>query len=509
MNASLIKFFLLFFTFTTLAFAEQRPIRISISSVPNALNPFFSTDANSQDINRLIHLSLLDIDENMDLICIACESFYEKMEGEKQIVGFKLKKDLSFWDNTPLTSDNVKNTVAFYLDKAIGSVFKTSFHEIIDVRIKNSHHLELVYSRYDVGHIFSLLLLKIMKLKSPDLELSYENMLGAGAYVIEEKTPLAIHLKPRDTTRPPIIFKVVRDETTMALKILNKEVDLSVANISPRKYLWLKKHGGNEIKFWQKPSTNFLYMGVNHKSPTLKELKIRKALTHLLPIHDVLEHKIKGTATISTGFFSPSFKSMHQELPEYEYSKEKAEKLLAEMGYKKGDSGFFEKDGKPLTFMLKISNNKSAEELGHTFAGLLKKSGIKINVVTMEWGTFMRDIIAGRFDLMIGQWIGINGPNILKYVLYSKSAPPYGGNRGQFQNAEFDALVEKALASTDRKKIYDYYKEAQRVANKEIGTINLWHPNILWIGRPCLKNVQVYPSGSMHALLKVQNECTD
>jgi peptide/nickel transport system substrate-binding protein len=109
----------------------------------------------------------------------------------------------------------------------------------------------------------------------------------------------------------------------------------------------------------------------------------------------------------------------------------------------------------------------------------------------------------------MGQWIGINGPNILKYVLYSKSIPPLGANRGQFVSQKFDLLIEKALASSNRQEIYQYYKEAQRVANEEIAYINLWHPNILWIGRNCLSNVKLFPSGSAHPLKVIQNNCVD
>ena len=69
-------------------------ITIGITSVPMNLDPFFATDANSQNINRLSHLALIDFDEKMSLECQACASYKEYINKDNHRINIKLKRDL-------------------------------------------------------------------------------------------------------------------------------------------------------------------------------------------------------------------------------------------------------------------------------------------------------------------------------------------------------------------------------------------------------------------------------
>ncbi len=73
---------------------SQEKINIAISAAPNNLNPFFSTDANSQNINRLVHKSLIDFNQKMQFECKACRTYSESMVGSKQVLKFSLREDL-------------------------------------------------------------------------------------------------------------------------------------------------------------------------------------------------------------------------------------------------------------------------------------------------------------------------------------------------------------------------------------------------------------------------------
>lgn len=100
-------------------------IRVALSSAPNNLSPFYSTDANSQNINRLVHLSLVDFNANMQFQCVLCESFTERMEGDKHVLVFKLRSGMSFSDGAPVTvRDIVQSWKYFAKDEKINSTFK-------------------------------------------------------------------------------------------------------------------------------------------------------------------------------------------------------------------------------------------------------------------------------------------------------------------------------------------------------------------------------------------------
>ena len=99
-----IFFFLVTMTLSVISFASQGKgkspeLKVALSSFPQSLkNPFFATDSNSQNVHRLVHISLTDIGPNMDFACRLCESYEEEVKGNKHHLVFKLKKGLKFWD---------------------------------------------------------------------------------------------------------------------------------------------------------------------------------------------------------------------------------------------------------------------------------------------------------------------------------------------------------------------------------------------------------------------------
>jgi len=488
---------------------SAKSINIAISSAPSNLSPFYATDANSQNINRLIHLTLTDFTKKMNFECRLCSSFKERMEGKKHIINFKLRDNVKFWDGTKVSAVDVYNSWEYFTDtNFIKSKFALGLSRIKDVRVLNSNEVELVYDEYNPDNLSDLALLKIVKIDKKDVanNIGYEKIVGAGPYRISKSTELEVVLSPVVEGASELIFKVVKDETTLALKLMNKEIDLSLATVSPRKNFWLKENV-KDISFHNVEGTNLIYLGVNHKNEFLKDLKVRKAISLLIPREKIIKYKLKNTATPASSFFSEAFSSLHVKDGEDPYDPKQSELLLKEAGFKKGEDGIWVKGSKKLALTFRVSNNKNTIETVETMKDFLKKGGISINISVQEWGTFYRNLKQGNFDLAIGQWVGFTGPAILRFVFHSESIPPNGANRGFYVNKEFDSFIDKATTELDEKKRNNYYKKALEISNREYSYINLWHPNIIWIGRKCLKNLDVQPNGSFLPLLKMVNDC--
>lgn len=484
-------------------------LNVAISSAPNNLNPFFSTDANSQNINRLVHITLTDFNKSMKFSCRLCKSYSERVEGGKHIISFLLRDDVFFWDGTLVTASDVKNSVEYYANDAdIKSIFRFAFGKISDVRIIDKNSVELVYDKFSLENLSNLALLKILKIKKvKGQKIGVPEIIGAGPYKYEKILPLRVDLTPaRGQNLKKLSFKVVKDETTLALKILNEEIDISLANISPRKLFWLKKQKSG-LAFDEIQSSNYVYMGINHRDDLLKDRQIRKAIAHLIPREDILKYKLKDTAVISNGFMSKAFSSYYRDLKFDEFDPVKSNQILSQLGYKKNSDGFYEKDGKVLKLDWKVSNNSATVELVRTIKSYLNKNGIDLDVTTMEWGTFMKSVKTGNFDIMIGRWVGFTGPDIMNYVFHSKSLPPKGANRGAYINKELDEILDKAEAEVEEKNRADLYAKAQQILNQDYAYVNLWHPKIIWIRRKCLGDLSPWPNGSFLPLLEVKPKC--
>ncbi len=482
-------------------------INIAISAAPNNLVPFYSTDANSQNINRLVHASLVDFNEKMTFVCIACESFSEKMQGEKQVFTFKLKENLTFSDGTKVTADDVKKSYEYFAkNEKIKSTFNGAYEAIEAVRVLNVKDVEITFKTFSLENLSNLSLLKILKVKDLSKEsVEVQDIIGCGEYVIKSVEPLEIVVEPRDQTRPTLDFKVVKDETTLALKLINKEIDLSVANMSPRKIFWLKSK--KEIKVWEIPSGNFQFMGLNHKRELFQDRRVRQALSLLIPREEILKYKLKNTAALSNGMFSPAFGEMYENIPVEKQNIEGARALLKSAGWTLNKNGILEKNGKIFEIDWKVSNNKASIEIVEVLKSFFEKEGIIVNVSIQEWGTYMSAFKAGKFDIVIGQWVGFTGPDMLKFVFYSTNTPPKGGNRVGYNNLEVDKVLDLATIETNAQKRNTYYKNALRIINEDYANVNLWHPNIIWISRNCLSDITLESTGSFYPLLKLEKNC--
>jgi peptide/nickel transport system substrate-binding protein len=485
-------------------------VSLALSSSPSNLSPFSSTDANSQNLNRLVHLSLTDFGKDMRFVCRLCKSFEQRFEDEKHIIRFHLDPTAKFWDGTAVTAIDVKKSWQYFTEeKKIKSIFRFAFSSIKDVIVIDEKTVDLVYKEFSLENLSNLALLKIIKIeKYKELEsVELEDIVGAGPYKYKDIKTLEISLNPLREDLPELIFKVVRDETTLALKLMNKEIDLSLAKMSPRKENWLKKKSG-DLNFWSVPGATYVYLGLNHQSSFLSEKLGRLALAHLIPKKELVKYKLKGSATLATGLFSKAFEDFYLQDSGPEYNPEVASKILSEMGYTKDDKGFWKKDGKNISLDWKVSNNKSTIEVVEVIKNYLNQNGLVVNLTIQEWGTFMRSVKSGDFDIVMSQWVGFTGPDMLKFVFHSESTPPKGGNRGHFIDKEFDKLLNRAQGERDQTLRMKFYKKAAKRANSELAYINMWHPDVTWIGRDCIELANgIHSNGNFMALLSLNYEC--
>ena len=494
----LVKLVLLITLYVVNVHAEE--IRIGITSVPLNVSPFYATDANSQNINRITHLSLIDFDQEMQTTCDACLEYSESIKPGSHTISFKLKKDLKFWNGDEVKAEDVKNSYKYFIDPKIKSNHARAFRNIGEIKIVGDFEFRIQFKSFSVENLNNLTLLKIIKKDSSG------KIIGCGDYRVTSKSPLGVKLKPvRKLTRPDLFFKVVKDETTLALKIVNKELHLSLGGISPRKYMWLKKNSKNFI-FDELPGTNYKYISFNHKNEDLGKLKVRKAISSLIPRREILKYKLHGTAVLSKGLFSPSFKKFFIDSQNYRFDPGKAKRLLEEEGYKKKDGSWFFGNRK-MKLEWKVSNNKSTIEIVNLFKDSIRSFGIEVNVTVQEWGTFMKNVKRGHFDMIMGQWIGFTGPDMMHFIWHSDSLPPKGANRGHYLNKEFDRLVNLSTTELDEKKRIAGYKEAQRLAENDFAYLGMWHPNITWIRSKCVKGAKIYPNGGFLGLRELKLVC--
>ncbi len=469
-------------------------LNVAIGSSPNNLDPYYATDANSQDINRLIHLSLVDASIDMQTICRACLKFEStKLESGKHRIRFWIKSNLLFQDQSLVKVTDIVESVKRLKSKSDAPI-PALFQNLIEEKEYDPQVVDIFFEDYRPENLTNLSLLKIEKWKG-------DKRIPAGDYSVINKTENEIIISNNKQT---INFKVVGDETTAALKILNNEIDLIATTISPRKSFWLSQQ--EKIIQFEKEGSNYVYISPQHKHPDLKHRNVRRALSHLIPRALLAKYKMKGTVALSQGMFSKAFVDLNLADKPVEFDTAKAEQLLKKEGYSKV-KGKWIKGERVLKFTLKVSNKKHIIELAKAIAPYWKDFGIDLSIQSLEWGSFYRDLKLGNYDLALGQWIGFVGPDQMGFTFLRSSIPPGGANRGFYEDELFDKTYNQALAAPSEEKALELYKKAYKRLIENEAYISLWHPKIIWLARDCIKKLELYPTGNFLAFETLEHDC--
>jgi peptide/nickel transport system substrate-binding protein len=499
----------------SLVASSQEYINVAISSSPNNLNPLSSSDSSSQNINRLVHRSLIELDEKLNPICDLCESFQELHQelkkGGKYSIKFILKKNIKFWNNEEVSAHSIKQALEYYQsdDKKFNSIFRQSFLNIEKIIIHNNYQFELIYKNYSIDYLSDLNLLKIIKISNTQNEkIELQDIVGCGDYTIKSLKPneITIHPLSHISHLLPLKFKVVSDETTLALKILKKEIDISLANLSPRKFFWLEKQNAS-LKFFQQESSSYQYIAFNFKKPLMADLNVRKAIKLILPIEDLINLKLRGTVKIASSFMSPLLGDFNLESEKQDVVKNTLSDRVIAANKLLDQAGLNLVNGARFTIDWIVPNNKQSMELVNTFKFYLDKINIKVNIHTQEWGTYLKSLKDGRFDIFMGSWIGFLNPGIMRLALHQDMCSPYGRNRGCYQNSEFSKLVDKALETNEKIKRDKIFLQALEIVNRELPYIHLWHPNTQVITQGCIELDVNYPNGNFLILKTARKNC--
>jgi len=204
--------------------------------------------------------------------------------------------------------------------------------------------------------------------------------------------------------------------------------------------------------------------------------------------------------------YSKAFEDLNLPNEPIKYDQEKAKELLLKEGYV-FENGRWKNEDHQLEFTLKVSNKKHIIELAKAIAPYWNKFGIPLKIQSLEWGSFYRDLKQGNYDLALGQWIGFVGPDQMGFTFLTSSIPPGGANRGFYEDPIFDDLYLSALKETSEVKALEYYRKAYTRLIENEAYISLWHPKIVWIGRDCIKSIELYPTGNFLALEAMEHDC--
>jgi dipeptide transport system substrate-binding protein len=183
----------------------------------------------------------------------------------------------------------------------------------------------------------------------------------------------------------------------------------------------------------------------------------------------------------------PSYNDAIEDDP---YDPDAARKLLAKAGLGNGS--------RTALWAMPVQRpyNPNARRMAELIQADWKAVGVEAEIVSFEWGEYLKRSKAGEHQTLLLGWTGDNGdPDNVLHVPLGCEAAKDGTNRARWCHEEFDRLMVEAKRTTDPARRAELYRPAQEVFKREALGIPITHSIVFMPVRKEVKGFVMDPLG--------------
>jgi peptide/nickel transport system substrate-binding protein len=390
-------------------------ITLAIGADAKRLIPMLATDTSSGDISGWVFNGLTKYDKDIKITGDLAESW--DVSGDGLAITFHLRRNVKWHDGAPLTSADVLFTYKTLKDPKVATPYSDSLGPVDKVEAPDDYTVRVTYKEPFAPALeaWGMGIIPKHLLEGKDINKDEFNRhpVGTGPYKFDEWiSGNRIILAAFDgyfEGRPHIdkyISRIIPDQATQFLELKSRGIDFM--GLTPLQYS--RQTDTDEFKkYFNKlryPAFAYTYLGYNLQDEKFKDKRVRQALSYAIDRDSIIQGVLLGLGTPCTGPFPPESWAFNKDVKGYPYDPEKAKALLAEAGWKENAEGVLVKDGRPFTFTILLNQgNEERKKAGEIIQQNLKKVGIQVKLVTLEWQALLHDFIDKRkFEAIILGW---------------------------------------------------------------------------------------------------------
>ena len=419
---------------------------IAVASNFTSLDPYDANDTLSQAVAKSFYQGLFGFDKDMKLVNVLADGYQVSDDGLSYTI--KLHPGVKFHDGTDFNAEAVKAN----LDRASNPdshlkrynlfkmIDKTEVIDPLTVKIV----LKTPFSAFinNLAHPAAAMI-SPAALKQYGKQIGFHPV-GTGPYQFEtwnqtdfvKVKKFAGYWKTGQPKLDSITWRPVVDNNTRAAMLQTGEADFAFP-IPYEQAKVLEKNA--KLNLVVAPSIQQRYISMNVTQKPFDNPKVRQALNYAINKEALIKVAFAGYAAPAQGPLPPTidFAARYQPWP---YDPAKARELLKEAGYPNGFS----------TTLWSSHNHSTAQKvLQFTQQQLaqVESVGVKDTGVRMFYTGWSAS--TGEAD-----WA-------LSPLFASQAAPPKQFNTAFYSNPQVDKDLSDALATTDRSKKQQLYKDAQ------------------------------------------------
>lgn len=245
-----------------------------------------------------------------------------------------------------------------------------------------------------------------------------------------------------------------------------------------------------DITLMQKAGLNTGFLAFNTQKAPLDNVKVRQALTMAINKPAIIEAVFQGTGTVAKNLLPPGVWSAAKDLKDYDYDPEKAKALLKEAGIAPGTA--IDLWAMPVQRPYNPNARRMAEMIQADWA----KVGVKANIVSFEWGEYLKRVKGGEHQAALMGWTTATGdPDNFFGPLFSCTSANGGSNSSKWCYKPFETVITEARAEQDHNKRIQLYQQAQEIMHEQAPAVMIAHSTIFEPVRKEVSGYEIDPFG--------------
>jgi microcin C transport system substrate-binding protein len=426
---------------------------------------------------------------------------------DKVTFRFRIDPNARWSDGQPVVAEDIVATWKLETDKGIQDPFHNAIYGNYEQPVAESKYIVRVKAKepkwvnfyyFSTGMmIYPAHVLKGMNGETFIRDWNYKMVPGTGPYIIREAdvnkgNSISLRRRPdywAGTTRrmvgrgnfDEIRYLVVREETLEFEMLKKGDIDNFLVT---RAQMWAEELDFDKIqngqlqkrKIYNHEPQGLSGFAFNTRRPPFDEIRVRKAVRHLLNREQVIEKLMFGAYDLSDSHYPASpYENPNNE--KVRFDPQKALALLAEAGWKDRDSnGRLTRNGQPLAIEL-LYYDKNSERYLTVFQEEYRKVGITFNLryATPETAFQLKDDF--KFDVMFMIYGAGTFPTPRQMYHSSQYDVRGGDNLTGFNDKRLDELVEAYDTEFDFPKRVAIMQELDGIVTNQHHWAHFWHAN--------------------------------
>ncbi|PIE16549.1 MAG: ABC transporter substrate-binding protein [Rhodobacterales bacterium] len=360
---------------------------------------------------------------------------------------FHLHPDVTFHDGSEMNADDV----VFSLNRARAedstNAQKALFKDIADVQATDAHTVTVTLSAPNGRFPFNMAWGDAVIVAEESIKDAATHPVGTGPFVFDQWAHgdnIRIVRNQDYWGEAPALssatFKFISDPNAAFAAMMAGDVDAFPNFPAPETLAQFEANPMFQVMIGSTEGETIL--SINNKSGALADRKVRKAIAHAINRQDIIDGAMFGYGTPIGSHFAPHNPAYVDLTAQSAFDPELAKKLLAQAGQS------------DLSLRLMLPPPVYARRGGEIVAAQLRDVGIKVEVSNLEWAQWLEQVFKGKdFDLTI-----VSHTEPADINIYAR--PDY---YFQYDNADFQALMDKLNKTTDPAARDDILRQAQKM----------------------------------------------